>query len=369
MSMIVFGVVFTTVMFLLDFYIYKRFLKPLSPKHSKILLSVPLLLGVLQVSYVLVARIEIASVPLFFYYLFALSIGITFILFVIALVYDITLTFSKKIPFDESRRKSIKLIFDITMVVAAFSYLFEAIVGGFKKPEINEVDIEIKSLHNLKIAQLTDMHIGQILQDGFVQECVDRINALHVDVVAITGDLIDGDIDEIIEYLRPLAQLKSSYGTFYVNGNHEYYHGAQRIMDAIVTLNIHVLSDESVTLDNRFNIVGLNDISSMRFDAPILDVEKAFKEVDKLLPTIVLAHQPKMVHVLSDKKYDLMLSGHTHGGQIFPFGFLVMLDQPYLAGLYSIDVTKQIFVSRGTGFWGPPVRILAPSEISLLHIK
>ncbi len=369
MHIYIFAISFISVMFLLDLYIYKRFLKPLAKKHHKLFLAVPFLLGIMQLSYVAVARVEIVSVPLIFYYLFSLSIGITFILFVVALIYDITLTFSKKIPFDENRRKSIRIIFDITMIIAAFSYLFEAIKGGVKKPLINSVDIEIKNLDNLRIAQLSDMHIGQILQTAFVRECVDSINALHVDMVVITGDLIDGDINEIIEFLQPLKELQSKYGTFYINGNHEYYHGAQAIMDRVKELHIAVLSDESLIIDNRFNLVGLNDLSSLRFDAPRMDIDKAFSKVDKNLATIVLAHQPKMTTLLEDRKYDLMLSGHTHGGQIFPFGFLVMLDQVYLAGLYSVDKAKQIFVSRGTGFWGPPVRILAPSEISLLNIK
>ena len=369
MHIYLFAISFISIMFLLDTYIYKRFLKPLAKEHHKLFLAVPFLLGIMQLSYVAVARVEIVSVPLIFYYLFSLSIGITFILFVVALIYDITLTFSKKIPFDENRRKSIRIIFDITMIIAAFSYLFEAIKGGVKKPLINSVDIEIKNLDNLRIAQLSDMHIGQILQTAFVRECVDSINALHVDMVVITGDLIDGDINEIIEFLQPLKELQSKYGTFYINGNHEYYHGAQAIMDRVKELHIAVLSDESLIIDNRFNLVGLNDLSSLRFDAPRMDIDKAFSKVDKNLATIVLAHQPKMTTLLEDRKYDLMLSGHTHGGQIFPFGFLVMLDQVYLAGLYSVDKAKQIFVSRGTGFWGPPVRILAPSEISLLNIK
>ena len=137
-------------------------------------------------------------------------------------------------------------------------------------------------------------------------------------------------------------------------------------------LGITVLLNESCRIGDAsaaFNLVGINDLVSRRFGRMPYDIDAAFAEVDPALPTVVLAHQPKTVQLTGKKAYDLMLSGHTHGGQIFPFGFLVMLNQSYLAGRYDIDERKQIFVSRGAGYWGPPVRVLAPSEISLLTLR
>ena len=368
MNMFLFSLIFLVIMVFIDYYTYRRFLAALFPSYTRALLVVPFLFLVSQVLFVVTARLNLISVTPPFYYTYALIFGVSLLLFIIALFYDITLTFAQKIPFDKSRRASIKIMFDITMIIATFSYLFEAISGGLKKPILNRVSIKIKNLKNLKIAQLTDMHVGELLQEDFVAECVSRINALDVDLVVITGDLIDGDIDELIPHLAPLKNLKSRYGTFYVNGNHEYYHGIAKIMQRVSELNIRVLDDESLLIDNRFNLVGLNDYASSRFNEYVLDENRAFRDVDENFPTIVLAHQPKMTRLLKDKKYDLMISGHTHGGQIFPFGFLVMIDQVYLAGLYQVSKTKQIFVSRGTGFWGPPVRILAPSEISILEL-
>ena len=369
MNIWLFSAIFALVMAFLDYYIYRRFLHVALPKFSKLSLTFVALLFLSQMSYIATSRLELVSLPLLFYYLFSLSIGISFILFVVALFYDLSLSLSRKIAFDKSRRKSLKIIFDVTMLVAAFSYLFAAIAGGLKKPFLHKVSLKVEGLEGLKIAQLSDMHIGPILQKAFVQECVECINALHVDMVVITGDLLDGNIDTILEYLQPLNALKSRYGTFYVNGNHEYYHGAEHIMQKLSTLDLTVLSDESLIIDGRFNLVGLNDLASLRFGAqPLLDIDRAFKEVKHELPTIVLAHQPKMVEMLENEPYNLMLSGHTHGGQIFPFGFLVMLAQKYLAGLYQIDKNRQIFVSRGTGYWGPPVRFLAPSEIVVITL-
>ena len=132
------------------------------------------------------------------------------------------------------------------------------------------------------------------------------------------------------------------------------------------------LLNDSVIISNgtnSINLVGLNDIQSIRFNTMLIDTFKAFEHVDKMLPTILLSHQPKSIEFVENNTYDLMLSGHTHGGQIFPFGFLVMLQQPYLYGLHAISATKQIFVSRGTGYWGPPVRVFAPSEISVLTLR
>ncbi len=137
-------------------------------------------------------------------------------------------------------------------------------------------------------------------------------------------------------------------------------------------LGIKALLNESVVVGSgskAINLVGLNDIQSIRFNVMPIHTYKAFEMVDKNLPTVLLSHQPKSISFVEDKQYDLILSGHTHGGQIFPFGFLVMLQQPFLAGLHAITATKQIFVSRGTGYWGPPVRVFAPSEISVLTLK
>ena len=224
----------------------------------------------------------------------------------------------------------------------------------------------------LTIVQLTDMHVGNTIGKAFVQECVERINALKPDIVVITGDLLDRKIEHAKEELSPLKELQTRFGTYFILGNHEYYHGAEEIAAYMPQLNIKALLNENVVIrdgEKAINLVGINDLQSIRFKTLEVDPYKAFEKVDRTLPTILLSHQPKSVKIVQEHHYDLMISGHTHGGQIFPFGFLVMLDQPYLAGLHAVSAAKQIFVSRGTGYWGPPVRVFAPSEISILTLK
>ncbi len=143
------------------------------------------------------------------------------------------------------------------------------------------------------------------------------------------------------------------------------------ILRSVQSLGIIPLANQAVRIGNQgktFNLIGLNDLTGLRFGVRPPDVETAYRMADQSKPTIVLSHQPKSIGLLGTNRCDLMLSGHTHGGQTFPFGMLVKLDQPYLAGLHEFLPGKQIFVSRGTGYWGPPLRVLAPSEISRIVI-
>ena len=374
MSTTLFPLAFVGVMYLMNSYIYKRLFKRLHFDFTKISLFFLTLLFLLEILFVVQMLFHpILESPTLFYIL-SLAVAITVSLFFITLLYDLIHTTAERIPLDQGRRKFMKIAFDVTMLVLAFSYLLKGLIGGIKRPALNKVDVFIKDLgfESLQVVQLSDVHIGNTLGKAFLQECVDRINVLKPDLVVITGDLVDRKIEDAKEDLAPLKELVSTYGTYFVLGNHEYYHGAKEIADYMPQLNIKALLNESVIIGHdkeRINLVGINDIQSFRFKTMLVDTDKAFKNIDISLPIILLSHQPKSIEIVAEKDYDLMLSGHTHGGQIFPFGFLVMLQQPFLAGLHDISNTKQIFVSRGTGYWGPPVRVFAPSEISVLTLK
>ena len=374
MSTALFPLAFLGVMFLLNLYIQKRLFKRLHFKISRYTFYFLALIFVLEILF----AIESLYHPLVdspaLYYILSLAVAVTVTLFFVTLLYDLLHTTAQQIPFDQSRRRFMKIAFDVTMLILAFSYLVKGVIGGLKKPDINRVNIFIKdfTFNEFTIVQFSDAHIGNTIGKAFVQECVERINALKPDMVVITGDLLDRKIETAKEELSPLKELKTKYGTFFILGNHEYFHGAQDIADYMPELNIRALLNDSVIIGsgaNAFNLVGLNDLISLRMDILPVDTYKAFEKVNKALPTILLSHQPKSIEIVKDNDYDLMISGHTHGGQIFPFGFLVMLQQPFLAGLNAIDATRQIFVSRGAGYWGPPVRVFAPSEISVLTIK
>lgn len=374
MSTTLFPLAFLGVMYLMNAYIYRRLLKRLHFNIQNISFLFLTAVFVLEIFFVvqMIFHPFIESPAL--YYTLSLAVAVTVSLFFITLLYDLVHTAAQQIPFDQGRRRFMKIAFDVTMLILAFSYILKGLIGGIKRPELNKVDVYIKDLgfDELTIVQLTDVHIGNTIGKEFVQECVERINALKPDIVVITGDLLDRKVEDAKDDLSPLKELRTRFGTYFVLGNHEYYHGAEDIADYMPELNIKALLNESIIVrdgDRAVNIVGINDLQSVRFDTLPIDTYRAFENVDKTVPTILLSHQPKSIEEVKNKKYDLMLSGHTHGGQIFPFGFLVMLQQPFLAGLHAVTDTKQIFVSRGTGYWGPPVRVFAPSEISVLTLK
>lgn len=367
---LVFGFAFTVVMAGLNYYVYKRFFKRLhfgSRMFWKAVCSV--LFGV-EILFVFQTLTHFLPDSPALYYLLSSSVGITFILFFTALVYDLMHSAAERIPYDPERRRMIKIGFDLTMIVAAAGYLLGGLIGGLRRPALVFENINLGGSELFRIVQLSDVHVGLGIKKAFVQECVDRINALEPDMVVITGDLVDRKIDYIAEDLSPLSTLKSRHGTYFVTGNHEYFHDVHNVVEHLrERLGITVLDNANLPIAGRFNLVGINDLISKRMGVMPYDIEKAFEGVDGDLKTIVLAHQPKSVSVMQHVEYDLMLSGHTHGGQIFPFGLLVMIDQPYLAGHYRVDGRKQIYVSRGTGYWGPPLRLLAPSEISVLDVR
>ncbi len=305
------------------------------------------------------------------YILLSSFIGTSFMLFVVALIYDLIVTISRRVSFNQERRRAIKVVFDATALIVAFFYLGLGIYQGAQEPEVNDVVVKIKGFpsNGFTIVHLTDVHIGRTLKRDFMQRVVTRTNAMQPDMVVITGDLYDLSPEAITYDLEPLKDLKAP--TYFVTGNHEYFHGVEAILKSINSLGIKPLNNQAIRIGNQddyFNLVGLNDLTGKRFGVQAPDVEMAYQGVNQSKPTIVLSHQPRSISLLKDKRCDLLLSGHTHGGQIFPFGLLVKIAQPYIAGLHEFQEGKQIFVSRGTGYWGPPLRVLAPSEISRIVI-
>lgn len=367
-----FFILFLGVMALLNYYSYKRFLQKLHPPFNTYSFVIPILLMFAEIVFVIEVMTQVLPQSPMMYYLLSASIGISFLLFVIALIYDLNLTLFKRIPYQENRRKFIKIAFDVTMLILAFSYLFKGLKGGLSKPILNTINVHIKgfSQKDYTIIQLSDVHVGRTIKKAFVEELVHRVNAQAPDMVALTGDIIDLNINEIKEDLRPLQNI--TVPCYFILGNHEYFHGVTEAISYIKSLGITVLINENIHInkDNvSFNLIGLSDIIGERVGEYPMDIAKAYTGINDDIPSIVLAHQPKSILRLGNRPCDLMLSGHTHGGQIFPFGLLVMMGQPYLAGLYQHTSQQQIFVSRGAGYWGPPIRVLAPSEISKIVIK
>jgi len=368
---LIFIVIFISVLGLVNYYVYKRFFRQLSP--SLHVIGTFLILIIMAGEIVFIFDMIYSFIPesLTVYMLLSTFVGATFMLFVIALIYDLTVSVSRRVPLDQERRRAIKVIFDTATLFAAATYLWRGFSQGTRLPEVNDVIVRISGFpfNGFTIVQLTDLHIGRTIKRDFVENIIARTNAIHPDMVVITGDLCDMSPDEISHDLDPLKTLNAP--AFFVTGNHEYYHGVDAILAKVVSLGIKPLTNESILFGNNkssFNLVGINDLTGMSFGIRAPDVEMAYQGLNESKPTIVLSHQPKSISLVEGKRCDLMLSGHTHGGQIFPFGLLVMLDQPYLDGLHEFMPGKQIFVSRGAGYWGPPLRVLAPSEISRIVI-
>lgn len=231
------------------------------------------------------------------------------------------------------------------------------------------------SLDGKRIVQLCDMHVGGILGRSFVERVVRTANGLDADVIAIVGDVVDGTIAELRPALASLATLRSRHGTFFVTGNHEYYSRsrARAWMDEFSRMGMRVLTNERVTItegEHAFDIAGVTDHGAGRFieDGPGEDVEAAMAGRDPSHAVVLLAHQPIAIHEAARLDVDLQLSGHTHGGQIWPWGALVRLQQPFIRGHHRVG-NCQLYISCGTGFWGPPMRLGAPAEITEITLR
>jgi uncharacterized protein len=225
----------------------------------------------------------------------------------------------------------------------------------------------------MTLVQITDLHVGPTIGRDKVAEVVAATNALAPDIIAITGDLVDGTVASLRDAVAPLRELRARHGVFFVTGNHEYFSGAGPWMEELARLGIRVLRNERVRIGEgavAFDLAGVDDRSAARSGLPGHgeDLPAALNGRDRSRPVVLLAHQPRTVLDAAEHGVDLQISGHTHGGQIWPFGFLVRLQQGFLVGLRRHKDT-QLYVSRGTGYWGPPMRLGSPPEITQLVLR
>jgi predicted MPP superfamily phosphohydrolase len=239
-----------------------------------------------------------------------------------------------------------------------------------------DVDVPIEglpaALQGFTIAQVSDVHVGPTIGRDYVASIVEAVNRLEVDAVAVTGDLVDGSVGELAAHVEPLRGLRSRHGTFFVTGNHEYYSGAPAWIAALRRLGMRVLLNEHAVLragGASLVLAGVTDHSAGHFDAAQRSdpaAALAGAPADAAV-RILLAHQPRSAPAAAQAGFDLQLSGHTHGGQFLPWTFFVRLQQPFTAGLHRLGRLR-VYVSRGTGYWGPPKRFGAPSEITRIRL-
>jgi len=233
-----------------------------------------------------------------------------------------------------------------------------------------------RALDGFSIALLTDVHIGAMLDGRFLRHLAEQTNRLRPDLIAIGGDLVDGRVSQIGTQVAELRRLQARHGIYFVTGNHEYSSDADEWQHFLERMGVGVLTNQRVSIGDStqggasFDLAGVPDCRAAHIGGAVgPDIRRALVGRDPERELVVLAHQPVQIDAISQAGAGLQLSGHTHGGQLYPFGSITRLAQPYLAGLHRHDPTPtQIYVSRGTGFWGPPMRVLAPAEVTLVRL-
>jgi uncharacterized protein len=278
-------------------------------------------------------------------------------------------------PLDAERRTFLSRAIAGSAGMVTFGLAGSGVVSALGEVALKNVKVELgklpKELAGLRIVQLSDIHIGPTIGRSWLAGIVGRVNALEPHVVVITGDLVDGSVEALREHVAPLADLRAKYGVYFVTGNHEYYSGAESWVEELTRIGIRVLRNERVSIGEgaaSFDLAGVDDWGAGGYakgHGP--DLAKALAGRDASRELVLLAHQPRQIFEAATAGVGLQLSGHTHGGQVFPVTMLVRLQQPFVAGLDRVGDT-QIYVSRGTGYWGPPMRVGAPAEITLLEL-
>ncbi|MEV5968827.1 metallophosphoesterase [Streptomyces sp. NPDC051921] len=271
---------------------------------------------------------------------------------------------------DLSRRLFVNRLVTGTAAAVAVGTVGYGTYGVLRGPRVKRVTVPLAKLprgaHGYRIAVVSDIHLGPILGRAHTQRIVDTINATQPDLVAVVGDLVDGTVENLGPAAEPLARLRARDGAFFVTGNHEYFSGADAWVDHVRELGLHPLRNARVEIGAGFDLAGVDDVAG-ESEGQGPDFVKALGDRDRARTAVLLAHQPIVIDDAVRHGVDLQLSGHTHGGQLWPGNYLAELANPTVAGLERYGDT-QLYVSRGAGAWGPPVRVGAPSDITVVEL-
>jgi predicted MPP superfamily phosphohydrolase len=261
------------------------------------------------------------------------------------------------------------------LALSALSTLAGLVIAR-RRPGVVEIDIPVahlpKALHGFSIVQISDVHVGPTIKRGFVEAIVLRVNALKADMIAVTGDLVDGSVAQLAPHTAPLGRLSARHGAFFVTGNHEYYSGERAWTEEITRLGMTVLKNRHVVLEHdgaSLVLAGVTDYGAHHYDpAQRSDPSAALRGAPAGAGAkVLLAHQPSSAPAAADAGFDVQLSGHTHGGQFWPWNLFVRFFQPFTSGLHRLR-DMRVYISRGTGYWGPPNRFGVPSEITRIRL-
>ncbi|MET7675335.1 metallophosphoesterase [Streptomyces seoulensis] len=268
-----------------------------------------------------------------------------------------------------SRRVFVSRVAGGTAAAVALGTTGWGTYGVLRGPRVKRLTVPLaklpRSAHGFRIAVVSDIHLGPVLGRSFARTVVDTINSTQPDMIAVVGDLVDGSVKNLGPAAAPLAGLESRLGTYFVTGNHEYFSGAAQWLDEVRTLGMRPLENARTELP-YFDLAGVNDLQG-ESEGHGPDFRKALGDRDPARACVLMAHQPVQVHEAVHYDVDLQLSGHTHGGQLWPGNLIAKAANPTVAGLDRYGDT-QLYVSRGAGAWGPPTRVWAPSDITVIEL-
>ena len=313
-----------------------------------------------------------------------LEMGIFSLLLSMVLLKDLILAVKKlgarivkvrKPAFNPERRQFVTNSVNLSLVGAALLFSGYGFYEARRRPLLEKIRIHIPGLppvfEGYKIAQFSDLHVGPTIKRSFVQSVTEQVNSLDADAIVFTGDMVDGSVPGLRNDVAPLKDLSARDGVYFITGNHEYYSGALAWIDHVSKLGFIPLIDEHrVILKSGEPLImaGVTDYSAKSFiPEHTSDPHKAIAGAPDSRVRILLAHQPRNIFEAASAGFHLQISGHTHGGQYIPWSFLVTLSQPFIIGLHEYENTL-IYVNRGTGYWGPPVRLGIPSEVTLFTL-
>ncbi|MEU9569372.1 metallophosphoesterase [Streptomyces massasporeus] len=272
-------------------------------------------------------------------------------------------------PAGPTRRLFVSRVVAGAAAAAAVGTVGYGTYGVLRGPKVKRVTVPLAKLpraaHGYRIAVVSDVHLGPVLGRGFAQRVVDTINATQPDLIAVVGDLVDGSVKDLGPAAAPLAQLRARHGSYFVTGNHEYFSGAEQWVEEVRRLGINPLENARREMP-YFDLAGVNDVAG-EDEGQGPDFAKALGDRDTARACVLLAHQPVQIHDAVEHGVDLQLSGHTHGGQLWPGNLIASGANPTLEGLDRYGDT-QLYVSRGAGAWGPPTRVGAPSDITVIEL-
>ncbi len=304
----------------------------------------------------------------------SLFMGLFSSLLILTVLRDLVLL--AMLPFASGESQATAALWSAVAVPAlALLATLAGFVNARRRARIKHVEVPIdglpEALHGFTIAQITDIHVGPTIKRRYLDAIVEAVNGIEADMIAVTGDVVDGSVADLASHTQPLSRLKARHGAYFVTGNHEYYSGAPAWTAEMRRLGLTVLTNGHRVIDHdgaALVVAGVPDYTAHHFDpAERSDPHAAIRGAPEDVPRILLAHQPRSAAVAAEAGFHLQISGHTHGGQFWPWNHFVRLQQPFIGGLDRFG-DLWVYTSRGTGYWGPPKRLLVPSEITRIRL-